>query len=148
MRTRKDGSTYQSMLSSEVKVRLFDHARLAAAIEAATHTAVEAHRLPLDNLDIEDETGRHISFEVKKDHLSCDVQSYVCETKASPSANSLEIVSPNGEFAVKAQDDNLWIRSLASGEEHCAHPRRRAAFFLRKDAGRESFEHSKAIGWT
>ena len=102
---------------SATKGQAFDHERLAAAITAATDSAVEPLALPIGSMEFE---GHGVLLDVNGvGLLRCDLTEYACEreTPALSPVQSNEIVSPDGRRTVFIRDHNLWTRDRESGAE-------------------------------
>jgi dipeptidyl-peptidase 4 len=101
----------------------FDHARLAAALSAATGGQVDAARLPFGGFDL-GRDGREITVTIANRRWTCDVTAYACTTAdtaraagAMRAAPPNSITSPDGRRAVFIRDFNLWARDLATGQD-------------------------------
>lgn len=96
----------------------FDHARLAAALSVAAETTYTGERLPFTELDFVRE-GRAIEVQVADSaRYTCDLVAYRCTGPEKRAARAKdEIVSPDGKWAAFSRDENLWVRSTATGEE-------------------------------
>lgn len=108
----------------------FDHARLAAALSAATGTKVEATRLPFTEI-APSEDGKTVAVAVGQRRWRCDVGGAKCEADGEaprpsggrggrggpgmggPAAG----VSPDGKRTAFIRDYNLWVRDTAGGNE-------------------------------
>jgi len=95
----------------------FDHARLAAAIAAATGKPEDPDRLNLGDLAVLDASARHIAFDIGGKALKCDLAASVCLVAPPAPGDRLAIVSPDGGSAVIAKDDDLWLRDTRTGAE-------------------------------
>ena len=99
----------------------FDHAKLAAALSAASGTNYSAAKLPFMTFDFS-EDGKSISFSAKGKNWNCDLQAYSCSASARKSEAAgprerEEELSPDGKTAAFLRDYNLWARDVASGKE-------------------------------
>ena len=99
----------------------FDHARLGAALSAASASTVDGNRLPFQGFELSAD-GRSMSVAVRNARLTCDLQAYTCASApagggapAQPNANAS--ASPDGKLAAFIRDYNLWARDLATGKE-------------------------------
>lgn len=110
----------------------FDHAKLAAALSAATGERYVANQLPFQSIDFSAD-GKTISFDVGPKRWSCDVRG----TKCTPAGNAIgsqeanaggqgggrgraagtPVTSPDGKWAAFIRDWNLWVREVAKGQE-------------------------------
>jgi dipeptidyl-peptidase-4 len=93
----------------------FDHHRLAAALQAASGEPVDAAVLPFKAIEL---SGDAVEFDAFGSHWRCDLGAYGCrKVEDHPRANPMEVKSPDGKWAVSRRGYDLWIRSLATGEE-------------------------------
>jgi dipeptidyl aminopeptidase/acylaminoacyl peptidase len=94
----------------------FDHARLASALSMAADTPFVANKLPFDVFEWLDATRLRITRDTAQAWM-CDIARYVC-TADSPERKPVdEVRSPDGRWAAYERDENLWVRSIATGEE-------------------------------
>lgn len=94
----------------------FDHARLAAALTAATGSEFGPLAIPLTSF-VPEGTSARIGLR-GGDYLECDLAAYRCSTAAPPPAGtSAEVVSPDGRRAAFIRDHDLWMRDVATGDE-------------------------------
>ena len=93
----------------------FDHARLGAALAAASGSSVDGNRLPMNTFGLE---GLVLTTTLQRTRYRCDLTSYTCqkagELPAPPPASS---VSPDGNTAVFIRNYNLVAKDLVSGQE-------------------------------
>src|ERR1700676_1319749 len=98
----------------------FDHAKVAAALSAAAGATYNAAHLPFTTVEFSAD-GKSISFRVKSQKWTCDLQAGKCtaEPKAAKAAAERpeEELSPDGKSAAFIRDYNLWVRDVASGKE-------------------------------
>ena len=99
----------------------FDHGRLAAALSLATGTPASADRLPFSEIEFADD-GQSIAFDIKagniSDRWSCDLGTYAPSRIAdTPTVPGDVVRSPDGQWDAFTRDHNVWLRSVASGEE-------------------------------
>ncbi|MFF3678649.1 DPP IV N-terminal domain-containing protein [Streptomyces sp. NPDC002120] len=93
----------------------FDHARLAAALAAASGQQVDPEALPFMGIEL---TGNAVEFHALGAYWRCDLDGYVCEpAEFTPPGSPLEVPSPDGKFAVSRRGHDLWARSLTDGRE-------------------------------
>jgi dipeptidyl aminopeptidase/acylaminoacyl peptidase len=98
----------------------FDHAKLAAALSAASGTAYEAGRLPFRDLDFSDD-AKGFAFAAGGKSWNYDIVSGKVSPGAKPAATlsanaGNEINSPDGRLAAFIKDDNLWVRDTRTGQ--------------------------------
>ncbi len=100
------------------RTHAFDQEKLAAALSAAAGTKVEAHRLPLVELELP-ASGQTATFFVHGTRYRCSIHEARCEpadtSRGGGSRN--EVVSPDGTKAAFIRDWNLWVRDVATGKE-------------------------------
>lgn len=90
----------------------FDHARLAAALAAASGQQVDPEALPFMAVEL---AGNAVEF---GGHWRCRLDSYACErAEFTPPGNPLEVPSPGKKVAVFQRGHDLWARSLSDGRE-------------------------------
>jgi dipeptidyl-peptidase-4 len=111
----------------------FDHARLAAALSAATGEKYTASRLPFDSFEFAAD-GKTIAFNVGTRRWTCDVQGAQCIAAGDATgargagaggrgsgggrgAAGTTVISPDQKRAVFIRDWNLWVRDVATGQE-------------------------------
>ena len=100
----------------------FDHARLAAALSAASGQSYQANSLPFREIEFSAD-GRSVSFNVGRNRFTCDRQGAKCaavsETEPAPGALGArnEIPSPDKTKVAFIRDYNLWVRDVESGKE-------------------------------
>ena len=92
----------------------FDHARLAAALSAATGKVFKANALPFDFFEYRDHDAR-IAFRVEQTGWTCDLSAYACaRATGTPGAREGEVLSPDGKWAVSSKENNLWLRDTTT----------------------------------
>jgi dipeptidyl aminopeptidase/acylaminoacyl peptidase len=104
----------------------FDHAKVAAALAAASGKTYDKAHLPFMSFEYS-ANGQSISFNIVPGpkRWSCDVQGKTCaEIKSDASANGgrgagarSEVPSPDKKRVAFLRDYNLWVRDVASGKE-------------------------------
>ena len=119
-RNRFEGGTEYVIVDPDAgtRERPFDHARMAAALAAATGEEYTAFALPLGDLAPEAGSVR-FEVEVEGETYACGLDSDRCEAVPSPEPTPVrrfDIVSPDGTKAAFIRDHNLWLRDLATGE--------------------------------
>ena len=99
---------------------IFDQARLAAALAAASGGRVEGNRLPFFAFELSKDS-RSITVPLQTRRYTCDLQQYRCTAADSSPGNARapqnSSVSPDGKLAAYIKDYNLWVRDLATGKE-------------------------------
>ncbi|MFF8834171.1 DPP IV N-terminal domain-containing protein [Streptomyces sp. NPDC015130] len=93
----------------------FDHARLAAALGAATGQQVDPEFLPVTAIA---PAGDTVAFDAFGEYWSCRLDDYTCErAEFTPPGSPLDVPSPDGKTAVSRRGHDLWARSLSDGRE-------------------------------
>ncbi|MEX2110485.1 MAG: DPP IV N-terminal domain-containing protein [Gemmatimonadaceae bacterium] len=98
---------------------VFNQARLASALAAASGGRVEAGRLPFQTFELAKD-NRSITVTVENRRWRCDLQVYTCQPTDSTAASAAppnSSVSPDGRRAVFIREHNLWSKDLISGRE-------------------------------
>ncbi|MCX4682990.1 DPP IV N-terminal domain-containing protein [Kitasatospora purpeofusca] len=91
----------------------FDHARLAAALAAASGRPVDPEALPLTAVR---PTGGAVEFAALGRYWRCRLDDYTCEPAGfTPPGSPLEVPSPDGKVTVTRRGPDLWARSLSDG---------------------------------
>jgi dipeptidyl aminopeptidase/acylaminoacyl peptidase len=93
---------------------VFDQAKLAAALSAATGKTYRAMHLPFTEFQLSSD-GRAISFLLKDHRWTCDLQRNQCKDEGALHRN--EVLAPDGKRAVFIRDFNLWVRDVATNQE-------------------------------
>jgi dipeptidyl aminopeptidase/acylaminoacyl peptidase len=112
----------------------FNHARLAAALSAASGEKHTANRLPFQAIDLSAD-GKTVSFDVGTRRWSCDVQGTACAQAGEAiggrgagaggrgggrggRGGGNAVTSPDGKREVYIRDWNLWVRGVGgTGQE-------------------------------
>ena len=119
-RNRFEGGTEYVVVdpAAGTRERAFDHARMAAALTAATEAEHAAFALPLGDLAA-DAGSLRLEVEVEGQSYACGLDADRCDPVPSPEATPrgrFDIVSPDGTKAAFIRDHNLWLRDLATGD--------------------------------
>jgi dipeptidyl aminopeptidase/acylaminoacyl peptidase len=107
----------------------FDHAKLAAALSAATGNTYTAGNLPFQEIEFSAD-GQSVSVQAGG-RWKCDVKGSKCvaEEGAAPAAGrggrggrsgrggTAEVLSPDRKHAAFIRDSNLWVRDAATNKE-------------------------------
>ncbi|HLH39865.1 MAG TPA: DPP IV N-terminal domain-containing protein [Bryobacteraceae bacterium] len=98
------------------KAPAFDHAKIAAALSAATGRSYDAHHLPFTDLEWSEGA---ITVTVNRGRWKCDLAGAACASEGARRGGrgGNESISPDKKRAVFIRDNNLWSRDLASGRE-------------------------------
>jgi dipeptidyl aminopeptidase/acylaminoacyl peptidase len=104
----------------------FEHAKLAAALSAASGRTYEANKLPFREIELSDD-GEFVSFRVGRRRFKCDRQGTQCTVEAGTEAPTgrarpggsarNDVPSPDKKKVAFIRDYNLWVRNVASGKE-------------------------------
>ena len=112
------GNAFQLVdASRKTKALAFDHARLGAALAAASGGQVDGNRLPFNAFDLSAD-GKALTTTLQRTRYRCDLTAYSCQKAGdlpSPPPNSS--VSPDGNTAVFIRNYNLVAKDMASGRE-------------------------------
>ncbi|GGY11144.1 S9 family peptidase [Streptomyces tanashiensis] len=93
----------------------FDHARLAAALAAASGQQVDPEALPFPAIQ---PTANAVEFGAFGAYWRCRLDDYTCEpAEFTPPGSPLDVPSPDGKVAVSRRGHDLWARSLSDGRE-------------------------------
>jgi dipeptidyl-peptidase 4 len=95
--------------------RAFDQAAVAASLARATQDTIDAAHLPFTTFRYADQ-GRSIQFHYGDRLWECPTGPGDCSSAARLAAD-FELLSPNERWAAFVRDHNLWIRSIATGQE-------------------------------
>ena len=112
-----------------VRELVFDNAKLAATLSAASGTKYDAARLPFTEIDLSDDLSS-VSFRADGKVWTCDRAATKCAVNENPEVASALAgggrggggaaagsTSPDGKTSVFIRDNNLWARDVASGHE-------------------------------
>jgi dipeptidyl aminopeptidase/acylaminoacyl peptidase len=135
----------------------FDHARLAAALAAASGEKVEALALPFFGLTF-DEKGGAVEFSAFGARFSCDLVSYACKKLEGPgprgpaggrdmamwergpapeAASKGTKTSPDGKWEAFIRNYNLGLREKAT----------KAEFILSRDGSEGNYYTFESVAW-
>ncbi|MFI9308031.1 S9 family peptidase [Streptomyces triculaminicus] len=93
----------------------FDHARLAAALTAASGQQSDPEALPFIAIEL---AGDAVEFAAFGEYWRCRLDDYTCEwAEFTPPGSPLEVPSPDKKVAVSRRGHDLWARSLSDGRE-------------------------------
>ena len=107
---------------------LFDHAKLAAALNAAANTKFRGDSLPFTTLDLSAKRDS-ISFNSAGKRYACELKTPVCKAVGDATTTGMagmmgrrgprtpEVLSPDGKRAAFIRGFNLWVRDVASSQE-------------------------------
>ncbi len=95
----------------------FDAGMLARAISAVVGATADPNRLRLRGLKFLGDTGTRIAFTAHGFALKCDLSRATCTGRRAAAADPYVSVSPDGRLEVFARNANLWLKTLATGEE-------------------------------
>jgi dipeptidyl aminopeptidase/acylaminoacyl peptidase len=108
------------------RASLFDHAKLAAALSAATGKQYDARHLPFRSFELSPDE-RMLTFTIGKMKWACDLQAGQCKGTENPEVTSgapggraagrNSALSPDGKLLAFIRDYNLWVREVATGQE-------------------------------
>jgi dipeptidyl aminopeptidase/acylaminoacyl peptidase len=131
------GKTYKKADFKKGKVeQLFDHEKLAEALNHMVKTEVRASNLELSEFQ---NIKEGLSFKYKDATYHLDLGTYAIEKQAkkeSESNNSFESKSPDGMWLAYTKDYNLYIKSTETGKE-----------FQLSTKGKKGYEYASWYGW-
>lgn len=134
----KENKAYKTVSFSNNKVELlFDHQKLATAINQLLDKEMKANNLSLSNID-KTEDG-NLRIRIAKKNYILDIKAYtliVKEDEETEEKNNLEAKSPDGKWIAYSKDYNLFIKSTESEEE----------YQLSFD-GQKNYEYATWYGW-
>jgi dipeptidyl-peptidase-4 len=95
---------------------LFDNARLAAAITAATDTSFDPNKLPFRTFKFgqDDEDERHIEFRAGKRRVTCDIVAYSCAAADTLPSDVPYVLSPDHKWEAFIASHNVFVRARGS----------------------------------
>lgn len=117
-----DGVTYMLVDPSKwTEAPAFDHAQVAAALNAASATAgssvaYNASHLAVDDLTLED-ADRSVLLTIGERLVRCDLRAEGKCVGAGEILPDTFDASPDGKKAAFIRDNNLWVREVATGRE-------------------------------
>ena len=117
-----DGATFVLVDPAKgTKAPAFDHAKLAAALTAASpdKTTYDAHHLEITDLTLAD-ADHTVTVTVDGTKMHCDLSAAgQCKAEKIKGDSDKEplAISPDKKKAAFIRDYNLWVRDLASGKE-------------------------------
>ena len=131
------GKAYKKADFKKGKVeQLFDHEKLAEALNQMVKTEVRASNLELFEFQ---NIKEGLSFKYKDATYHLDLDTYAIEKQAkkeSESNNSFESKSPDGMWLAYTKDYNLYIKSTETGKE-----------FQLSTKGEKGYEYASWYGW-
>jgi len=92
----------------------FDHARLAAALLAASGKAVDPGKLPFQTIEFSSGANA-LSFNFSSKRWKCNLDRYACSEDVRPPENS--VLSPDKKAAAFVRDYNLWVHDMSTGKD-------------------------------
>jgi len=135
-RTTADGTEF-ILVSPGARTRgpAFDHAKLAAALSAATGKTYDPKKLPFQAITLSPD-AKTVSFDLEGKSWSYDVKSAKCVATGEARGGGFpggmrggrgggargggagsSVASPDGKKAVFIRDWNLWVRDVATNQE-------------------------------
>jgi dipeptidyl-peptidase 4 len=97
----------------------FDHAKLAAALSAATGKKYDPAHLPFMAFEFSPDE-KALSFTLRGQEWSCDLEANHCAAEGKPAEPGLRpsaVKSPDGRSIAFLRDWNLWVRDVRTGRE-------------------------------
>lgn len=125
--TTAEGSEYVAIDPKRgTREPLFDHAKLAAALSAATNRHFDARHLPFRTLELSPDQ-KTITFTMGRTKWNCDLQAGQCTKRETPEGEAIPpggrasgrnpALSPDGKHLAFIRDFNLWVRDTSTGQE-------------------------------
>ncbi|HMD97674.1 MAG TPA: DPP IV N-terminal domain-containing protein [Terriglobia bacterium] len=116
---RKEGASGAEFLlvdaDRNTREPAFDHAKLAAALSAATGKGFTATKLPFESFEFK-QKGAAVSFEAEGSRWTCTLSVYQCAKDAGPAPRPNEVASPDGKWMAFVDHYNLYARDASTGE--------------------------------
>lgn len=112
--------------SKKTRTLAFDHAKLAAALSAATNEKYTAQSLPFQAISMSDNDqaflfsvkGKRWKYTPKSNQIAAAGEGTDDDSQARrPMRGGNEILSPDGKLAAFIKEYNLWVRDVASGKQ-------------------------------
>ncbi len=94
----------------------FDQRLLAKALSRATGETLDASSLPLTSLELSNDP-RQLTVGIEDARFFCDLEKVLCTRKPDAASAGDLIASPDDSTVVFRRDNNLWLRTLATGQE-------------------------------
>jgi len=135
---RKDNKTYKKVdVETPTKVEeLFDHSKLANALNNIEGIAVTKNDLSLTNIQKSEEG---LSFTLENKNYLLDVTSYEIterEKEQEKKQSEFESTSPDGKWIGYVKEYNLFIKSTKTNKE-----------YQLSTSGKKGFEYASYYGW-
>lgn len=99
----------------KIRVRAFDHDRMARALSKALGREVRADQLPIDKLVYESASATP-AVVVEDKTWACDLRRLICAGRAETTATPGELAIPGRQQSLFLKDHNLWLRDLETGQ--------------------------------
>ncbi len=114
--TRESGTEFliADPAKQGARTPVFDNAKLAGGLAAASGAPVTAAKLPFQEIELSPGL-KTVSFTVAAKRWKCSLDSYTCT--AEPRAPRDASLSPDKKRAAFIRDYNLWVRDTATGSE-------------------------------
>jgi len=100
--------------AKKTRAPAFDHARLAAALSKAASREYKPSGLPFDTFEFVQQNAA-IRFDLENARWTCTLAAYECTREEVPPRQ--EGLSPDRRWQAFVRAFNLWIRSVANGQE-------------------------------
>lgn len=126
---------YASFAEAKPKA-LFDHERLAAALQSRFKKTFDAKNLRLNKL--ERPSGEVVRFEIEGNRYEVNLKTYLITApkEEKPISSPYASTSPDGKWVAYTKDYNLFIRSTETGAIHQL-----------STNGRKNYEYASYYGW-
>ena len=112
-----DGVDFVIVDAATGKRRLaFHHGALAASMARISGRAVDARKLPLEQLEFDDSLEA-IDFRWERVRWRCELTKRKCSRRSDAREDAGDLVSPDGQWAVFRRGYDLWLRDRRDGSE-------------------------------
>lgn len=98
------------------KAPAFNHAAVAATLSTVMGRAINAARLPFNQITFSADSTS-FSFDSDGKRYTCDLQGKACTSAARPATVPNSELSPDGKYAAYIKNWNLWVRDTTTGED-------------------------------
>jgi dipeptidyl-peptidase-4 len=132
----KEGKQFMKVeFSRNQREELFDHTRLAIALNEVLNEPVKSNDLPLESLEYI--SKNQLKLRVKGKSYLLDLTNHqLKEDQTKKRSNSFESISPDGKWIAYTKDYNLFIKSTANEEvKQLSH------------TGEKNYEYASYHGW-
>ena len=134
----KDEKTFYKMTFKPLqKLLLFDHAQLAAKLNAVLKDPVDPKGLPLESLKYINSTQLEFAIQGKRFQWNSQTNALGSLPDKNSGSNELESRSPDGKWIAYTMNYNLFIRSVDS-----------TTVKMLSSQGKKNYEYASYYGWS